>query len=733
METTVKNPAKSSKKTHLTKNIVQFRSNFVNLPDAGKDNRGMAMSVMSELMQFGYMLTPEAIDNIAAAESKHVEEFHDEVIAYLKKMTGSGRNYKPFWPGFPQQVMEMSEFELWLHQIMHYMTRGGYVPDEWTKTKPTAFEHPKYHTISVGDDSRFEQIFTDLVSVNQSLTPDDLEVIKWFVSSGSTLRFPDRVPFKENLCTLAAMGLDVPVKTVTDVLRIAVGMSDGDISLPAVPPAMVRANRWSSSLSENEERTKFEFRKFNRSERRRILSLLEKTNCDASEAVLRDQRWVRLGEILHPGEYKEKFPRSFKMFDAIRNKKDRKTKSWYGKVDGAFSKSFEAGLDVLSQRPGEFVRRLDWMVRFHGKKIPRRSAAEKYSTGKYSVTEDLKARTNLALDKFAEIADKISNKVLFEVYNHFEGRYVGNESRSVMIKGQRKRTPLPPLPSIDPNTIESIQRTVVKALMSKFAKLPDLGRVYVDEKLRDIPMPTNMRTASSSLRPRIRGQRTPIGNQNAKVIRAFVHWYDDHGTEDLDLHGMLVGDRTEYIGWNAHHQSSYGCHSGDIIRRQGACAEYVDINIENALEDGFRYVIISVNNFTGRPFHTVKECVTGYMEREYPEATKTFVPATLANCIQLTNEKSTTLVSVIDLETREFIHLDIDMNGIPVSSMKGDQIMDAIKPYCEPPKFSVYDLVMLHVESRKGKLIKDADKADVRFGFDNFSDSYIETMKLMGV
>jgi hypothetical protein len=707
MQNTTTKPAAKKATSTLTKNVVQFRSNFVNLPSAGQDNRALALTMLSELLQFGYVLTPEAIDNIAAASREDIIAFHNEVISYLKKMTGSNRNFKAFWPGFPEQVMEKSEFELWIHQIVHYMSNGTYMPNDWTKARPTAFEQSKYYNITAGDEARFEKIFTDLTSVNQSLTPDDLDVIVWFVNSGSVLRFPDQIPFKENLCTLAAMGLDVPVKTVTDVLRIAVGMSGGDISLPKVPHKMVRMNRWSSHKSVNPARELFKFRKFSRSERKQILRLLEKTNCDVTEAVLKDQRWVRLGEILHPGEYKASFPKSFSVFNAIRNEK---VQSWYGKVNAAFNRSFEEGIKVLSQRPGEFMRRLDWLIR----------------TYSHKETE--------ILATLSAVASKVSNKVLYEAYTHFEGRLVDNTNRTIMVKGARKRTKLPDLYRLAESTVSAIQSTINKVLIAKFSSLPKFGKVYVDEKLKNIPLPTNMRSASSGLRPRIRGQRIPIGNQNAKVVRAFVHWFDENGNQDIDLHGTLIGmGKSAGLGWNSGHNKSYGCYSGDVRHRRGACAEYIDIKIKEAFKDGFKYAILSANNFNGRSFETVTDCVAGYMEREHAVANETFVPSTIANCTRLTNQSSTTLISLVDLETQEYIHLDIDQDGIPVSSVRVNDLLDAIKPYCEAPKFSVYDLILLHVDARGGELVPVDEKADTYFGFEEFSNSYVETLKLMGV
>jgi hypothetical protein len=303
-----------------------------------------------------------------------------------------------------------------------------------------------------------------------------------------------------------------------------------------------------------------------------------------------------------------------------------------------------------------------------------------------------------------------------------------------MIKGARRRTKLPDLPSLAPDVIESIQKTISKALESKFSALPKFGKVYVEEKLKDIPLPSNMRSASSALRPRIRGQRMPIGNKNAKVVRAFVHWFDQHGNEDLDLSGVLIGmGKTEHIGWNGRHNAEFGTYSGDVRHRRGACAEYVDIKINAALKAGFKYAVIDVRNYNGRSFETVQDAVIGFMEREHAESNDAFVPSTIANCTRLTNDKSTTLACIIDLESYEYIHLDIDMDGIPVASANFNSILEAIRPYCEAPKFSVYDLIVMHINARQGDIVEIHEKADTYFTFEEYSESYLPTLRLMGI
>ena len=165
--------------------------------------------------------------------------------------------------------------------------------------------------------------------------------------------------------------------------------------------------------------------------------------------------------------------------------------------------------------------------------------------------------------------------------------------------------------------------------------------------------------------------------------------------------------------------------------RVGGNSEFIDIKIDSAVKAGYKYAIIDARNYNGGSFESVTDCSVGYMEREFPEANTNFIPSTIANCTRLYNESSTTITAMIDLETREYIHLDIDQDGIPVASANFDSLMEAVKPYMEAPKFSLYDLVMMHVEARKGEVV-NADEAETSFNFDDYANSYVETLILMG-
>lgn len=688
-----------------TKNIVAFSKGMVCPPNDGMDNRIAVATVQSHLMQWGYMLDEDAFMGLSKSDLSFIHDFNDEIISYLKNVMGGKHDYKPLYKNFPEEVMSKSDFELYFNAILHYWSQGTWEPSTVTYEKPIKFETIKYSMVKYGTDADFSKIFTDLVSINTSITPKDMDIVKWFVESGEKLVFPNAIPFKENLCTLAAMGIEgLPVKTPTDVLRIAVHLSGGDISLPKVPNKLIKTNRWSSSLHQNPERVKFQFKKFSRKERKYILGLLEKTNCDVKEMSLKDQRWIRLGEILHPSEYANLYPKAVSAFNRIRNEK---VKSWYSILNDAFKKDLESGLKVLAERPGEFSRRIDWLIRTHSYK-------------------DL----GLIMKYFSESVKGTSNKVLFEMYDHFEKRLEPKNNRSIMVKGARKRTELPSLPALSKDTVESIHRKIFETLRDKFSTLEPLGNCWIDDELKKIPIPTNMRSMNFSLKPIIRGMRIPFDNPNAKVIRPFVHWMDKHGTEDLDLSATFVGLRVEVLSFSGLKVGN-SVHSGDVRHHRGPCAEYVDIDIKDAIDRGHKYVVIDVRNYNGRGLNTV-ETVFGMMEREHPTSNKTWLPETITNCQKLESTSTNTLIAILDLETKEYIMLDIDSDGWVTARSDTRSVLNAIEQYAQLPKVSVYDLLTLHVEGR-GKQVTLDNNVDTYFKFEDFSNSYEEIGKWMGI
>lgn len=674
-----------------TKNVICFTKGFVIFNKGEKDNKLYAYTVQSNLMHLGYILDSDAFTALRMAKEEDIVKFNEEVVEHYTSLLGGGKNYLPLYGDFPLSMANDDDVSAIDTACLHFVSNNTMEGLALPKEKSYISEKVKYQVIELGTEETLDEVFRSIVSVNQSITGWDIEVMEWFAQSGRDLKFPPVIPFKENLCRLVAWGIDAPVQTATDVLRVACYLSGGDITLTNVT----------------------KFKNFKRSERRNLLTLLEKSSCDPTEMVTRSEQWVRLGEKLHPMEYLKSHPRAAMAFTMMRKGlkggKTIKVKSFNSQVNSEFAKGLQEGVNILGKRPGEFMRRIDWLLRT------------------YTNPADL----GIILNKLSVCAMGCTNKVMYELYNHLEVRNEKCNNRSIMIKGARKRTKLPSLPHIDQSILDVVKSSVLDTISRKFSRLDPLGKVYIDEKLSLIPLPTNMRSLDLSAAPIIRGQRIPIATPDAKVLRAFFHWEDKDGTLDPDLSAMFIHDdgKTNIVTYSS---LSYGSsvHSGDVIARKGNCAEYIDIDIKDAISKGCKYVSVDVRNFRGGSL-AVMNGVFGIMEREFPESNKTWLPATVSMATKCNSAAQTTILSVIDLEKMEYIFLDIDSSGAALASNKKN-VVDAIMDYIKIPALNVHKLLSLHAEAR-GSIVTNPEDADVKFLYEDFSKDYIKTGQYMGI
>ncbi len=692
------------------------KKNYVNLV---ADNPRLIATIQANILRYGYMFDKEVIDELSFAPFDYLFELNESIVNHIKSVIGDDRNYQPIYKNFPREVMEMSDCEFFINAILHYMTNGDFVPESVEQLRPYKLEKgAKYTILKLARAKEFNNIFTTLCGINTSLTPQDKSIVEWFINSGIELKLPNEIPFKETLCMLVASGVKgVNIKSVTDILRVAVYMSGGDVSLPAVPKEQKKRGEYKYAnishtgmtswfqTSAQPTRDAFKFKNFTRAERRTLLEMFENNNLDISDMATHRERWLRLGEKIHPGEFAKRYPKAFDAFNKLRN---GKIETWNAKLEKARKESLVKQISILRQKPGEFARKLDSLVRKNINKY-------KYILG-----------------EFQSVADKISNKVLFELANHFEKRSDKSANRSVMIKGKRSRKTLPTLNPLPIFVVEDLTLLIYDVLYNKFKKEDGLGKCWIDPELKKIPLPSNMRDMSASTRPMVRGTRFPFGNKDTKVIRAYVHWFDERGNIDIDLSATFVGDdKRANISYHNKQVGRYSVHSGDVRHRRGACAEYIDIDIADVVSMGYKYCLVDVRNYNGGSLKSMKPSF-GFMEREFPEANPIWVPETISSAYVLTSEKSNTYVCVLDLETREYIVLDVDSDGATWASGDSRNIMDAITQFITPPKFSLYDLLRLHVSARGIQVVNKED-AEKIFEFNDFLESYEKTAQYMGI
>jgi hypothetical protein len=280
-------------------------------------------TLLKNLETLGYTLSNELLERVSTLSLKDLTSFYTQTVADLKVMVGAHVVHKPMYPNFPQQVMDMSEAELYFNAMMHYF--GDWVglritPVTDVKEREGLQSSIELKVINLGTREDFKSIFTNLVASNTALSDTDKVDIETFIRA---LRDPQRdlitpimpknIPLRENVAMMAGlfMKYGVPVdemlaqniKTATDVLRLAVHLSDGDVSL-AVP---------------------CKFRNFKRSERRMLLSVLNKCKNITEDMLRYKEQWKRLGERLHPFEKASQHPEVTDAFTVLYQKQKEST------------------------------------------------------------------------------------------------------------------------------------------------------------------------------------------------------------------------------------------------------------------------------------------------------------------------------------------------------------------------------------------------------------------------
>lgn len=676
--------------------ILLRRKNKVIIPRGrGRLPTSYVATINQNLEEIGYTLSAEVIGALATLSTDEAGRFYEEVIDALKDLRGV-KDYRPMYPNFPRQVMEAGRAELYLNALLHYLTawlsdvsgdderRRVWLPRYVKDERGPLEEGVSLTIIELGTEEDLIQVFTRMVSSKASISETDKAELKWFVENyGLTL--PDSIPNKEILAFVGGLmpessALRQHVRTATDVLRLAVAMSSGDVSLAE------------STM----------FRSFKRKERKALLELLE--NCgNLIEDMLRWKgRWIRLGERLHPGEYRGLYQKAAEAFDLLRS--DVSVPTFNSQVERAVrSRNIHEAVDLLRNRSGEFARRLDQLLRI--------------SAG----TEVVSA--------FGEIAHGVSTPVLLQTITHFEHRNAARDLRIFFPKGSLAkvmavRYNLPEIPRV---ACEGVARVCEGVLADRFSRLPPLGRVFIDERLKDYLVPFSQRSASRSLRTLVRGSKVPLPD-GGDTVRFFLWWKEGEvagkqtGRVDLDLSAVLYDAEWKYkehISYTNLRSAQYrACHSGDITSApEGAC-EFIDVDIPSVLAYGGRYVVMSVNSYTRQRFIDLPECRAGWMMRREPNSGEVFEPKTVQDRVDVGSDTTICIPVVLDLAERKVVWADIGLKRNPrhVNNVEGNSSQMTLlgKALTEVVKPDLYSLFLLHAEAR-GRRVSSEEEADAVF------------------
>lgn len=696
-------------------------------PSTGSVAPNYIRGLLLEISQLGYTLGGDVLTVLETQTNENFIEFRDFLIEELRNMVGANVKYVPLFKKFPDDIPDDDEY--FTKRVVGFLTNQfdlvpediaplscghvidtrlfnmddfGACPicqmqvDETTSesNRPALEDVTPLKIIGLTDTAGVYSIFTNLLAAKSSISEDNQNVVTSLVKNDNMIAFiPDAIPMKENLALIAGLLIqftddaDVVLskhfKTATDVLRLAVQLSGGDVSLAA--------------------KTRF---KLKNKERRVIMALLDNVKNAEEDMIRYRMEWVRLGEVLHIGSKKKKYPNAFAAINTIRNEADS-VKTFGSKVEALVlevKNGENTGVDLvnlLATRPGEFGRRLDFLVRH--------------------------IDTDIVMGSFANlVVQKLPTPMLLTISAHFKSRAEKSTLRYFIPKGK-----LAKIQAVEDNRdtikqeiVDSVLTVITVELEDRFSKLESLGNVYLDPALKNYVLPMTQRSATSSLETITRGSRVSI--PDTKTIRMFMYWKDVEGdvdtsgwgnprTVDVDLSAVAYTSDWDYKFHLSYTNLSSvgGKHSGDIQSAPNGASEFIDIDINKALSKGVRYIVMNVISYTGQPFNTF-ECFAGVMGREKAGSGEVYEPKTVTQRFDVAGDTRYNIPLIFDLETMQFIWADFALTSGPrfenVESKSNKLVLMAkVAESILDTKPVMFDLFDMHAQARADSVDYERD------------------------
>ena len=665
------------------KNKITIKKLSAIVVEAGNENNTEITSAFAAaMMNYGYVMSEELFGAIKAIPTKKIKELFHDVMSTLEKIKGFDVSYKAMYPNFPEQVMKASRTELFINATSHYWSLGKWLPKYDELKRELHLETQKTQEISLASKEQYLAIFTGIIGSNESISDEDKEMLEYFLKTEKELKFPEEIPFKENMCIVAGFllkegrSITSLTKTATDILRIMTYLSEGDVSLAS--------------------NTKF--KSFSRKERRYFTKLIEKVASE--EDIYRHRKkWIRAFHSLHVGDYSEKV---FAMAKKFRN--NEKVETFNGKVQYALENgNLPELMSLLKTRAGEFTRKLDHVLR----SFPKQQES--------------------IVRSFIGVCYEVSTRVLLQALGHFFSRADELGDRIVFPKGkvQHAKRLDSSLESLDERIVLMICDGIESALKKRFADLPSLGKTWIDPALGNCPIPSQMRSASEGSFSVARGTQLPLGSEEKNTLRFFVYWIG----QDIDLSATLHDANfglIEKISYTNLRSAKYqACHSGDITHAPApkGASEFIDITLDQAAACGARYVAMNVLVYSGPNFSEHEKCYAGWMMREKPKSNEIYEAKSVLQKVELRGECRNMIPAVFDTVERKMIYCDLatssrtNWGGNNVES-NAATIEETLRNIVSAKnKVSLYQLFHLHAEAR-GEIVTNKEDAENTFSID---------------
>ncbi|MEU6863534.1 hypothetical protein ABZ924_09705 [Streptomyces sp. NPDC046876] len=580
------------------------------------------------LLSVGFKLSAELLERLSGLDGETVLQTASRTLDTVRAMVGDHVRHNVCFIDFPANVPDT--FDFWMQCIREALVddasrpgtldrlRTGVV-DLLTLPSYGSYRHTYAQMLAAHDEliaaagdritvlhpggTAEEEVTALYLALAGSTTPlgeeglRDLGLLAGHCADGPR---PEEIPVRENRAVVnrarLACGADLLVDTVTDVLRLACALSDGDVTL--TEPTRLRS--------------------MSRPVRRALLAALDGLVA-AAPAKLADvaahrEAFKRLGERLHPHEYPRR-PHAAEVFAVARGEKRARTLG--GRIEELLGAGDVAGAARLlaSAAPGRLLRSLDRLLR---------ACADQ--DGRDAVVAAAE-----------EAAPRVSGRVLLSVREHFHNRTLRTtrtqEAQGEAEAGRRRvfvnrlgrawvtadtRAPVP---------APEVERLIAALDAETRRRLPEPGPLLIDPQVLDVALPLSGKATAEGLGVLPRGSLSPV---DGELLRFFVHWQQTRESTDYDLSALMLDASYATVCWLSYTalQAVGGEHSGDITDAPGpdGASEFINLRLDAVSGD---FIVPQVNIYSGEGFEEAAESFFGFMLRDAEQHGRPFEPRTV--------------------------------------------------------------------------------------------------------
>ncbi|MHB9313639.1 hypothetical protein ACW0TP_02385 [Fusobacterium polymorphum] len=668
---------------------------------------------------YGYIFSKELAIAISKEERNVIIDKLKAVIKVIEDFK-SDKNYTVFYKNFPDEVINMSEVDLYINQILHYWI--GYLPssnENIIKEDVEPSKLVKSRELNLIDDEMIEKLFIDLLSSNVTLSEqylDDVCVLTNNKSIKELEKYMEYIQMKETLTTVSSYILKKEgvlignFKTATDILRLIAKISGDEL---------------------NNKHIHFAY--FSRTELSQLMTKLENLQNPMPDIKRYSKPWHTFFKLYAKKINFHKYPKVRNAVDMLFG--DISYMTDRGKINEEIKR-----LPIMSEEElDNFVK--EYIV-FYGDYI--REILSLLNKAKENQYEEL-------LLGLENCVDKVNTRILFQLYDRIINLKAKDKTIPRLVNSKGKWRRLRESISLSDELLNRVLQIVEDGIKTQLKEKENLGKVFIDEDYKNIMLTTSEKDSNVSLRPMTRGSRIKF-NPKAEVLRFFVAWKNldektlkelntaysklDEKTlkeltpmysrVDVDLSALTFNENLEFNDVVAYYnqKKSGFAFSGDITNAPEGALEYIDVfDLERLKKKGNRYILMQIRSYNGYTFEEINSVYAGVMELTSIEAKekKNMYSTAIAEGFQIVSSERTTNTILVDLKNYEYIWLDMNMDSYKLDIFQNalnyeeiPYLNDMLRYFSRKQYVTMYDLLKLNADVR-GVLTKDKKEADVIF------------------